>query len=63
MYGLDDPAPFRCTLSAARRTIPRGICQSKSLDSLCDFFGIPLKKHHCALDDALACARLGIILL
>ena len=63
MYGLDDPAPFRCTLSAARRTIPRSICQSKSLDSLCDFFGIPLKKHHCALDDALACARLGIILL
>lgn len=63
MYGLDDPEPFKCTLSAARRKIPRGVCASKSLDSLCDFFGIPLKNHHCALDDALACARLGIILL
>ena len=52
-----------CTLAAARRQIPRGMCASKSLDSLCDFFGITLKNHHNALDDAVACAKLGIILL
>ncbi len=63
MYGLDDPLPFKCTLIAARRKIPRGVCASKSLDSLCDFFGIPLRRHHCALDDAVACANLGILLL
>lgn len=63
LYGLEAPERFKCTLTAARRSIPRGVCPSKSLDSLCDFFGIVLKKHHCALDDALACAQLGIILL
>lgn len=63
VYGLDEPGEFKCTLTAARRSIPRGMCKSKSLDSLCDFFGIPLKNHHCALDDAMACAQLGIILL
>ncbi len=61
-YGLDEPPKFTCTLAAARRAIPRGMCASKSLDALCDFFGIPLAKHHCALDDALACAKLAIIL-
>ena len=63
LYGLESPDDFGCTLVAARRQIPRGICPSKSLDSLCDFFGISLKNHHCALDDALACAKLVIILL
>ena len=63
MYGLEIPDEFKCTLCAARRTIPRGICASKSLDALCNFFGITLKNHHCALDDAFACAQLGIILL
>lgn len=63
MYGLDAPASFMCTLRAARKSIPRGACSSKSLDSLCDFFGISLKRHHCALDDAEACAQLGVILL
>lgn len=63
LYGLQPPEPFLCTLAAARRSIPRGVCPSKSLDSLCDFFGINLKNHHCALDDALACAQLAIILL
>lgn len=62
-YGLDEPAPFKCTLVAARRKLPRGVCASKSLDALCDFFGIPLKHHHCAMDDAQACAQLAIILL
>lgn len=63
LYGLEPPERFKCTLLAGRRSIPRGVCPSKSLDSLCDFFGIVLKNHHCALDDALACAQLGIILL
>lgn len=63
VYGLEPPDQFLCTLIAARRSIPRGILPSKSLDSLCDFFGIPLHNHHCALDDALACAHLGITLL
>ncbi len=62
-YGLDEPQDFKCTLVAARRSVPRGMCASKSLDSLCDFFGIPLKHHHCALDDAEACAKLAVILL
>ncbi len=63
VYGLEPPQEFYCTLKAARRTVPRGMCPSKSLDSLCRFFGIPLKHHHNALEDALACARLAIILL
>lgn len=63
VYGLEPPEAFKCTLLSARRSIPRGVCPSKSLDSLCDFFGITLRHHHNALDDALACARLGIILL
>lgn len=63
IYGLEPPGQFKCTLAAARKSIPKGICASKSLDSLCDFFGIPLKNHHNALDDAEACAKLGIILL
>ena len=63
MYGLEPPAEFYCTLAAARKSIPRSSCPSKSLDMLCDFFGIPLKNHHNALDDAEACAKLAIILL
>ena len=63
IYQLDPPAPFLCTLIAARKQIPRAMLPSKSLDSLCDYFGIPLHHHHNALDDALACAKLGIILL
>lgn len=63
MYGLEAPEPFICTLAAARKAIPRGMCPSKSLDMLCEFFGIPLVNHHDALADAAACAKLGIILL
>lgn len=62
-YGLEPPQPFKCTLAAARRAIPRGMCASKSLDSLCDFFGITLRNHHCAIDDAEACAKLALTLL
>ena len=57
IYGLESPGAFRCTLAAARRQIPKGMCASKSLDSLCEFFGIPLLQHHCAMDDAEACAK------
>lgn len=63
VYGLESPDEFLCTLTAARRTIPRGVCGSRSLDSLCDFFGISLINHHNALDDAEACAKLALILL
>lgn len=63
IYGLEPPETFLDTLAAARKTIPRGVCASKSLDSLCDFFGIPLNNHHNALADAEACAKIGIILL
>lgn len=63
IYGLDEPDEFFDTLAEARRAIPRSICPSKSLDSLCEFFGIPLENHHNALDDAIAAAKLGIILL
>lgn len=65
IYMLDPPEDqeFYCTLKAARRRIPRGMLPSKSLDSLCDFFGVPLKNHHCALDDAFACARLAVFLI
>lgn len=63
IYGLEAPEDWLCTCVAARRGIPRGMLPSKSLDSLCDFFGIVLENHHNALDDAVACAKLGIILL
>ena len=63
VYGIEPPAvPFLCTLKAARQTIPKGMCASKSLDSLCHYFGIPLKNHHNALDDAEAAAKLAIVL-
>lgn len=62
IYGLEAPEKWSCTLRAAKTAIPRGALPSKSLDSLCHFFGIPLKQHHNALDDALACANLGLIL-
>lgn len=63
IYGLDEPDNFLCTLAAARRSIPKGVCPSKSLDMLCEFFGIPLERHHDALADAEACAALAIVLL
>lgn len=62
VYGLESPCDWGCTLVAARNQIPRFMLQSKSLDSLCDFFGIKLINHHNALDDATACAKLALIL-
>lgn len=64
IYGLIPPEdPFYCTLIAARKMIPRGMLPSKSLDSLCEYFGIPLHNHHNALEDAEACAKLAIVLI
>lgn len=63
IYGLETPPQFLCTLVAARKSIPRGMCASKSLDSLCQYFGITLRHHHNALDDAEACAALAVVLL
>lgn len=63
VYGLEEPTDWACTLVAARRQIPRFTLPSKSLDSVCHFFGVRLDNHHNALADAEACAKIGIILL
>lgn len=63
IYGLELPPQFLCTLVAARKSIPRGMCASKSLDALCQYFGITLRHHHNALDNAEACAALAVVLL
>ncbi len=62
VYGIEPPYDWGCTLKAARAKIPRYAVQSKSLDSLCEFFGICLDQHHNALADAEACAKIAIIL-
>lgn len=64
-YGCGDidGHPFYCTLSQARRTIPRTLCASFSLPSLADFMGIPFDNHHNALADAEACAKIAMSLL
>lgn len=63
-YGLDaDERPFYCTLTAARRNIPRSVCSSFSLPHLASFLGIPFDNHHNALADAEACAKIAIALL
>lgn len=46
--------PFLCTLKGARRSLPLA---SRALDSVCDYFGIPLDHHH-AGSDARACAAI-----
>lgn len=63
-YGMDYPEyPFFCTVQKARRTIPRQVCGSFSLPSLCNFLGIPLSNHHNALADAEACAKIAMAIL
>ena len=53
--GLVQPQlPFLCTLKGARRSLPLA---SWALDSVCDYFGIPLDHHH-AGSDARACAEI-----
>ena len=64
VYQMDYPDyPFLCTLQTARRKIPRTLCASFSLPSLCDFLGIPFHNHHCAIDDAEGCAKIAMALL
>ncbi len=63
MYGMDYPDyKFYCTLQKARRTIPRQMCSSYSLPSLCNFFAIPFGNHHNALADAEGAAKLACVL-
>ena len=46
--------PLLCTLKGARRSLPLA---SRALDSVCDYFGIPLDHHH-AGSGARACAEI-----
>lgn len=58
-YNIEIPnISYACTLQKAKRHLNKTTCRSYSLDSLCAFFGVELKKHHNALDDATACAQL-----
>lgn len=50
--------PFLCTLKGARKAVD---LKSRSLDSLCHYFGINLQHHH-AGSDARACALIFIAL-
>jgi DNA polymerase-3 subunit epsilon len=64
VYRIDWPSPaFYCTLTAARRKIPRQLIGSYSLPCVCDFMGIPFNNHHNALADAEACAKIAMTLL
>lgn len=63
IYGLEPPSRWMCTLQESRRKIPRYVLPSKSLDSVCDFFGIPLLHHHNAAHDAEACAKIALTLI
>jgi DNA polymerase-3 subunit epsilon len=49
---------YVCTLQKARKHIPKYAFGSHRLNVLCEGLGIPLERHHNALDDALACAEL-----
>lgn len=63
-YGIDFPEnEIYCTLNKARRDIPRKICQSYSLPSVCKYLGIEFNNHHHALADAEACAQIAIKIL
>lgn len=62
-YGLDsltDPQ-YVCTCQLSRKFISD--VPNYKLNTLCDHLHIPLNVHHCALDDAHACASLLIDLL
>lgn len=64
VYCMDYPDyEFLCTLTAARRTIPRALLTSYSLPYLCEFMGIPFNNHHNALADSEACAKIAMTLL
>jgi DNA polymerase-3 subunit epsilon len=46
---------FACTLALSRRFLS---LPNYKLDTACDYFEIPLGRHHNALDDAIACGKL-----
>lgn len=54
--GLELEALVADTLKIARKVLPKE--QKKSLDALCETYGIPLAVHHRALEDAAATAQL-----
>lgn len=58
--GLDLETSVADTLKIARKLLPKE--QKKTLEALCESYGIPLKEHHRALEDAVATARLFEIL-
>lgn len=64
-YRIDlEDNPFYCTLTAARKKLPRQFCGgSYSLPYVCETLGIPFNNHHNALADAEACAKLAMVLL
>lgn len=63
-YRIDWPDyDFYCTLTTARRTIPRHITKSFSLPNLCNALAIPFNNHHNALADAEGCAKIAMIIL
>src|SRR5207244_309974 len=50
------PGPRRCPLRVARRLLPA--LESRSLDTLAQFFGIEIERRHRAGPDAMAAARI-----
>lgn len=64
VYGMDYPDyTFLCTLTAARKRIPRQMLTSYSLPFVCEFLGIPFYNHHDALADAEGCAKIAMTIL
>lgn len=51
-------AYYACTCQMGRKCFPDA--QNHKLNTLCTLLHIPLEQHHCALDDAKACAGLLI---
>jgi DNA polymerase III epsilon subunit family exonuclease len=55
------PCPLLCTVRLARRFLPQ--VDSYRLDALASHFGIPLERHHRAVDDAMATAAIFLRLV
>ena len=51
-----DPCPWTCTMKLSQAIYPEA--PTHKLDVICDYLGIPLRKHHEALSDAEACYHL-----
>ena len=61
MYGIDYVyGNFLCTLTQARRVIPRTAIENYRLPTVCAYLGIPFDHHHNALADAEGCARIAM---